>query len=98
MASLEASYMKTIRVLKSYNVPSTAREWQLYSDMKGAGGAAKRLTAALKKACSPNISDAEASAIMNRAMNLDDAYGAGDSEPSYIARDLLRAIRSSDYF
>lgn len=90
--------MKTIQILKSYSVPSTASEWQLYSDMKGSGAAAKRLTAALKKACSSNISDAEAAAIMHQALRFDSDYGASDSEPQYVARELLREIRSSNYF
>ena len=35
---------------KGQQIPSTKEEWQLYSTMKGAGEAARKLTGALKRA------------------------------------------------
>ena len=80
----------------SCQIPCNAQAWQLYTDMRGVGLAARRLTAALKKAISaPKRTDALA--IMDHALSADSKYGASDTEPRVVAERCLAAARGGDY-
>ena len=77
-------------------IPLTANEWDLYSDMKGANLAARRLTAAMKKAIDAPKRKI-AIEIMSKALEADSKYGAADTEPRGIAERCLSQARGGDY-
>lgn len=77
-------------------VPDDAEAWELYSDMRGAGLAAARLTKALIKAINAPKRK-EAIEIMSRALSVDSKYGAADTEPRAHAEHCLTEARGGDY-
>ena len=82
-------------------IPTSAKEWRLYSNMKGAGGAAKELTSALRLV----LKDIRAGRAVNAKdignsvnthlyplMRKHAEFGALDIGPRYVARiSIVRA-------
>lgn len=77
-------------------IPTDAAAWQLYSDMPGAAGAARALTAALKRALRASDRE-EAIKVMREAMDKRAQFGASDTEPRCVAERCLTQGRGSDY-
>ena len=103
--------MKTTKSVKSVTVvttvtvpftghtiklPASAGEWEIYSDMAGAGLAAHRLPQALAKALVAPTRDG-AIRVMQRALTADRKYGAWDTEPRGLAEHLLGKGRNDDF-
>lgn len=78
------------------NVPTNATGWQLYSDMRGVGLAASRLTRAMEKALNAP-SHEDAIKIMKSALRADANYGASDTEPRCVAEIILSKGRGSSF-
>jgi hypothetical protein len=85
--------VKTKGLPRIVEIPSTARDWELYSTMPGSTSAARRLTAALKKAGRSKLPDAEAWKILDAALDAEIEFGACDSEPLWHARKAFNALR-----
>lgn len=66
----------------------TAQDWQLFSDMRGAAAAAKRMSRALTEALAMECRPL-AELHMLAAMHRDARFGALDTEPEAIARKFL---------
>lgn len=78
-------------------IPSNAREWELYSSTPGSGAAAKRLTAATRKAGRSRLSDAEAWKALMQAFDKEVEFGACDSEPLWHAQRAFNELRGTRY-
>lgn len=104
---LEARLAGKVGALK---MPTTAQEWQLFSDMPGVGVAARALTAALQKAATAisrglAVLDDERSApgVVTRAyyrfvypvMTKYARWGASDTEPRNVAQGWLEKYAES---
>lgn len=89
-------YESVMATERSVKIPADAEAWELYSDMKGAGHAARSLTAALKKALKASTRE-RAISIMSKALEEQAAFGAKDTEPMAHAEACLTAGRGSDY-
>ena len=77
-------------------LPASANDWEIYSDMAGAGLAAHRLTQALAKALVAPTRDG-AIRVMQRALTADRKYGAWDTEPRGLAEQVLGKGRNDDF-
>ena len=78
------------------SIPETADEWELFTDMKGVGRAARSLTGALKKALKARTRD-QAIKIMCERMTKYSEFGAYDTEPRDTAERCLTEGRGGNY-
>lgn len=70
--------------------PRSARDWQLYTDKPGAGAAAVKLSTALRTALKADgCTRATVQAIVGAAMVECREFGACDTEPCWVLRDVL---------
>ena len=87
----------TIPVNLNINIPTTAKDWELFTVSMDCTAAADALTAALKEAIA-DISEGLSSVddvmrrYMHPVMRKYRAFGAADSEPLYIAESTLEAV------
>lgn len=87
----------TIPVKLNINIPTTAKDWELYTVSMDCTAAAEALTAALKEAIA-DISEGLNSVddVMHRymypVMDKYDDFGAADTEPRHIAESTLTAV------
>jgi len=77
------------------SIPVDAKAWELF-DLPGAENAAKRLTAALRRAINAET-QAEAIEIMEEALDADEDFGAADSEPRAEAKHCLKIARGERF-
>jgi len=78
-------------------IPVDADSWELYSDMKGVGRAAKSLTSALKRAIKAKDRE-QAIKIMGDALEKYASFGATDTEPRAVAECCLSEARGGNYY
>jgi hypothetical protein len=83
---------KTVTVIRKLEVkieiPTSAEEWQLFRDMRGAEAAAARISAATHRALREPTRRA-AERIIAAALNKDSRFGAADTEPRVVAAYIL---------
>lgn len=84
--------MKQIDCRRTVTIPSTARDWQLYTTMKGVGAAAKALTDTLTTALRLGESRVDIENAMIEVMRKYEDFGADDTEPRWVLANTLNAI------
>ncbi len=78
------------------DVSLTARQWQIFSDMTGADGAASALNRAAEEAlCEPTR--AKAYDKMMRTMDRLSHFGASDTEPRCVFAEMLDEVYGPEY-
>ena len=71
----------------------TAKDWELYSDMKGVGEVARNMNSVLKSAV--NAKDSTPLSVtqeMHKVMREFSSFGAYDTEPCATLRHILRKV------
>jgi hypothetical protein len=75
---------------RSFRLPRSARDWQLYTSMPGVGEAASKLTAALRAALKvEGRTRASVESAVHAVMVAERRFGACDTEPLCILARVL---------
>lgn len=73
-----------------HRLPRSAHDWQLYASMEGVGAAAAKLSAALRTALkAEGRTRASVDAAVGAVMVELRRFGACDTEPRWVLRDVL---------
>lgn len=75
----------------------SAMDWQLYSSMEGVEEVAVKINKAVEVAINESTTKIEAGRKVDEVLNTYRKFGASDTEPCGVARDLLRrAFNNAD--
>lgn len=81
--------MGTLKITKKIELDYNAHEWQLFSDMEGAEGAAKRLNDTIERYANAGMKKYETRSAVQSLMAELGKWGANDTEPRAVLERIL---------